>query len=225
MDTKSNHIGATVQLSVPVTHTDLFAHRATADILAVVADNPETGFGIRELGRATDHTHRSISQAVTDLEAVELVTTEQQGPKKIVQINTDRLHKPDDPVLGIPQSEFHEPVRDLVAEVERRLSTPCGIVLFGSVARGEADRRSDIDCFVLVDDTQAANQQTAHDIVSDLHDRQYTGGRYEFHILVESVETARQYTEKLRDIFTDGLTLRESEQLRALKEEVLTDGQ
>jgi len=26
-----------------------------------------------------------------------------------------------------------------------------GIVIFGSVARGEADRQSDIDCFVVVD--------------------------------------------------------------------------
>lgn len=224
MDTLNNHHGTTVQLSVPVTHPELFTHQATADILSVLADSPYTGFGIRELSRITGHTHRSISQAVSDLEAVDLVTVNQQGPKKLVHINRERLTKPDDPIVTIPQSEFHEPVRDLVAELESRLSNVHGIVLFGSVARGDADRRSDIDCFALVADKQATNQQTAHEIIADLRDRRYDGDRYEFHILVESVKTAAQYGDRLQDIFTDGLTLIESEPLRELKREVLTDG-
>lgn len=224
MDTLDNHQGATVQLSVPVTHPDLFTHQATADVLSLLVDSPYTGFGIRELSRVTGHTHRSISQAVSDLEAVDLVTVDQQGPKKLAHINRERLTKPGDPILTIPQSEFHEPVRDLVSELESRLSDIQGIVLFGSVARGNADRRSDIDCFVLVDDKQATNQQTAHEIIADLHDRPYDGDRYEFHILVESVETAAQYDDRLQDIFTEGLTLIESEPLRELKQEVLTDG-
>lgn len=224
MDTIDNHKGATVQLSVPVTHPELFSHQATADILSVLVDSPYTGFGIRELSRVTGHTHRSISQAVSDLEAVDVVTVGQQGPKKLVQINRERLTRPDDPILTIPQSEFHEPVRDLVAELESQLREIAGVVLFGSVARGDADRRSDIDCFVLVADRQAANQQTAHEIVAELNRRRYGGDRYTFHILVESVETAAQYDERLHDIFAEGLTLVDSEPLRELKQEVLTDG-
>lgn len=34
-----------------------------------------------------------------------------------------------------------------------------GIVLYGSVARGDADRRSDIDLWVLVEDDRMANQE------------------------------------------------------------------
>ncbi len=100
-----------------------------------------------------------------------------------------------------------------------------GIVLFGSVARGDADRRSDIDCFVLVDGTQATAQQTAHEITSELNEEAFDGDRYKFHVLVESVESAHRYGNRLREIFATGLTLKTSETLTQLKEEVLTNGQ
>jgi predicted nucleotidyltransferase len=216
--------GTTITLSVPVSHPELFSHRATADLLTVLTDNPSTGFGIRELSRATDYTHRSVSQAVTDLEAVDLVETSHDGPKKLVRINNARLDKPADPVLTIPQPEFHEPVRNLVEKLETQLDGVLGVVLFGSVARGTADRQSDIDCFVLVREDQALGQQSAHDVVSTLHDRRYDGERYQFQVLVESVTTAARHGQRLQDIFAEGITLSESQRLRQLKEEVLTDG-
>jgi predicted nucleotidyltransferase len=224
MDTKNNHLGMTVDLSIPVTDPDLFSHRATAQILTLLADNPYTGFGIRELSRATDYTHRSISQAVADLEAADLVTAEQSGPQKLVRINRARLNKPEDPILAIPQTEFHEPVRDLVTELKAHLTEIRGIVLFGSVARGEADRQSDIDCFVLVGEKQAVGQQTAHKIVEELHESRYNGDRYTFQVLVESVETATQYGQRLQTIFAEGITLSTTETFQQLKQEVLTDG-
>lgn len=214
----------TLALSIPVTHPELFSHRATAALLSVLADNPYTEFGIRELSRATDYTHRSVSQAVEDLEAVDLVESEHHGPKKLVRINRSRLDTPAESVLTIPQSEFHQPVRDLVGELETQLDDVLGIVLFGSVARGTADRQSDIDCFVLVRENQAVGQQTAHDVVEKLHDRRYEGERYTFQVLVESLETASEYGDRLREVFATGLTLSETPPLRELKEEVLTDG-
>lgn len=43
---------------------------------------------------------------------------------------------------------------DLVSVLRRAFGDKlCGIVLFGSLARGEADKRSDIDLFVLLRDT------------------------------------------------------------------------
>lgn len=224
MDRNSTQKGTTVALSIPVTHPGLFSHRAAADLLAVLSDNPYTGLGIRELSRVTDYTHRSVSQAVADLEAVDLVTTEQEGPKKLVRINSDRLETPDDPILSIPQPEFHRPVRDLETELRDELKDVRGMVLFGSVARGDADRRSDIDCFVLVGENQAVGQQTAHDVVETLQTRKYDGDRYTFHVLVESDESARQHGDQLRELFAEGRTLHETDALRDVKRETLTDG-
>ncbi|WP_390884655.1 nucleotidyltransferase domain-containing protein [Halapricum hydrolyticum] len=122
------------------------------------------------------------------------------------------------------QSEFHRPVRDLQSGLRTELEDVRGIVLFGSVARGDADRQSDVDCFVLVEEQQALGQQTAYDIVESLQNRRYDGDRYTFHVLVESVETTSQYGDRLREIFAEGLTLFETETLRNVKQEVLTDG-
>lgn len=224
MGNSNSHSGTTIALSIPVRRPEIFSHKAAADILSVLADSPEMAYGIRELGRAIDTSHKNVSSAVDDLEAVDLVTTSYEGPKRTVQINTGRLEKPTDPVLDIPQPEFHEPVRDLVDELVDAIDDVRGIVVFGSVARGDADRKSDIDCFVLVEGTQATAQKTAHGIVDDLHERKYDGDRYSFHVLVESVETAGQYGDRLHEILAEGITLRDSSQFQALKNEVLTTG-
>ncbi|QCS44997.1 nucleotidyltransferase domain-containing protein [Natrinema versiforme] len=224
MGSKSIQRGASLELAVPVPSTDLFSHACTGEILTLLVDNPYTAFGIRDLSRATDNPHRSISAAVDDLEAVGFVEIEHSGRKKLVQINRARLSKPNDPIIQIPQTEFHAPVRELVSRLTNNVDDIHGIVLFGSVAQGNADRRSDIDCFVLVDGTQATAQQTADELTSELNEEAFDGDRYKFHVLVESVESARRYGDRLREIFATGLTLEGSDSLTQLKEEVLTNG-
>lgn len=224
MGSKNIHSGATLALPVPVPESGLFSHKCTGDVLSVLVDSPDASFGIRDLSRATSHPHRSISAAVDDLAAVGFVEIEHDGPKKLVSIDRDRLDKPEDPILQIPQSEFHGPVRELIDRLLADLGDVEGIVLFGSVARGRADRRSDVDCFVLVDSQQATAQRTADEIAATLGEESFDGDRYSFHVLVESVETARGYGERLEEIFATGLTLEESETLRELKTGVLTNG-
>ncbi len=224
MGSKNIQRGASLELPVPVPSTGLFSHACTGEVLALLVDNPYTAFGIRDLSRATDHPHRSISSAIDDLEAVGFVDIEHAGRKKLVRINRARLSKPDDPIIQIPQDEFHAPVRELVARLTDSVDDIHGIVLFGSVARGNADRRSDIDCFVLVDGTQATAQQTADELTSELNEEAFAGDRYKFHVLAESVESARRYGDRLREIFATGLTLKASETLTQLKAEVLTNG-
>jgi len=228
MDRYSNQTadrrGTSIALPIPVRAGGLFSHRATGDVLALLADAPDTAFGIRDLARATGYAHKSVSDAVEDLEAAGLVEVDHQGRKKLVRIDRDRLTNPDDPILRIPQAEFHPPVRALVERLRETLDDLRGIVLFGSVARGEADRRSDVDCFVLVGGTQATAQQRAHGITGDLNEERFEGDRYRFQVLVESVESARQHGERLREMFAEGLTLHETPALRDLKREVLTDG-
>lgn len=224
MGSKSIQEGASLGLPVPVPSSGLFSHKCTSELLALLVDNPYTSFGIRDLSRATDHPHRSVSSAIDDLEAVGFVEIEHSGRKKLVRINRTRLSKPDDPITQIPQDEFHAPVRELVARLTDSVDAIHGILLFGSVARGDADRRSDIDCFVLVDGRQAPAQQTADEITSELNEKSFDGDRYKFHVLVESVESARRYGDRLREIFATGLTLSASDTLTEFKAEVLTKG-
>ncbi|GAA0256835.1 nucleotidyltransferase domain-containing protein [Haladaptatus pallidirubidus] len=225
MVAKSDHLtGTAIELSLPVANGRLFRHAATSDILDLLAANPHTAFSVRDLRRVTDQSASSVTDAVDLLDETDLITITYDGNRKLVQINRKRLSHPDDPLLQIPQTEFRDPVRTIVDRITQELADVRGIVLFGSVARGEADRRSDIDCFVLVDDEQARAQQTAHEIASELSEQRFDGDRFKFQVLVESTDTAPRYGDRLRDIFASSLTLVDSEVLQALKSEVLTNG-
>ncbi len=210
-------------LPVPSPNPDLFRHKATNDILRLLFDNPYERFTIRELGRLTDHSPYSIKSAVDVLAANRLVTTQSEGNRRLVGINHTRMSKPDEPVLRIPQEEFHEPVRTALDRFQTELNAVQGILLFGSVARGQADRQSDVDLWVLVEDDRG-EQHRANEIATELGQERFEGERYEFQVMVESIDSAHGYAERLREIFTDAITLSESEALRDLKAEVLADG-
>lgn len=223
MDNSSIH--NSVSLPVPVPNEDIFRYSACGPILSLLADTPHSSFGIRDLGRAIDRPHRSISLAVEDLESVGLVTTTTEGGQKLVQINRNRLTRSDDPILRVPQEEFRDPIRSLKEKILEDLETVTGILLFGSVARGNADRRSDIDCFVLVGTNRATNQKRAHELAQELGSQRFDGDRYAFEILVESTTSAERQADRLQEIFADGLTLYDTGSLSELKTEVLTNGQ
>ena len=210
---------ATVALPIPPPEPSLFRHKATSDILRLLVDNPYERFTIRELARLTDHSAQSVKRAVDVLEPNEVVVTDAQGNRRLVGINRHRLSKPDDPVVRIPQPEFHPPVRAAVDRLQTELSRVLGVLVFGSVARGRADRQSDIDLWVLAGDR--VEQHRANELAKELGQERFDGDRYEFQILVESLESARGHGDRLEDVFVDAITLVDSDELRTLKQEVL----
>ena len=211
---------ATVGLPVPAPNPDLFRHSATDDLLRLLLDNPYEQFTIRELGRLTDTAAQSVKRAVDVLEPNGLIVVETEGNRRLVGINRTRVTKPDDPVLRIPQPEFHPPVRAALDRIRDELGAVEGVVVFGSVARGRADRQSDIDLWVLADDR--ADQHRANELAKELGTERFDGDRYEFQILVETPDSARGHGDRLEDVFTDAITLVESDTLRNLKREVLS---
>ncbi len=152
-----------------------------------------------------------------------MITVDRSGRANGVQIDPEMVVKSADPVMAIPQPEYHAPVRALLGEFAKRITTEIGVILFGSVARGTADRTSDIDLFVVVDGNRMETQREAHAIERDFADQRYDGDRYEAHIVVESKASAVTH-DRLDEILTEGLTLRESPALDAVRQEVFADG-
>lgn len=95
-------------------------------------------------------------------------------------------------------------------------------VCFGSVARGEADRVSDIDLFVLVDDDDelVAARRTISSIKSDLEAESIDGQRYEFEVFVESADSARRRDEDLQPVFQEGVELYSTGTLQQVKQNI-----
>lgn len=160
--------GASIGLPLPVQESGLFKHSASSHVLNFLGDNPDINASLRQLSRVTPLSERATREAVNALEANDLVETFHKGNARRVQINRARLDKPDDPVRSIPQTHFQTPVRVARHYIEDELEDVKGIILFGSVARGEADRQSDIDLWVLVGGDYLQQRHDANDLARHL---------------------------------------------------------
>lgn len=211
-----------VDLRVPLPEEQIFRYEAMDAIIEITAQNPTSEFSNRELQDLTGFGGPSVSKALSLLEELGVVVRRDVGTKTLYQIDERRLREADDPLLEVPQTEFRKPLRSFIERIEEELDPLAGIVCFGSVARGEADRMSDLDVFVLVDDDDelVSARRTATSVKSDLESRTFDGQRYEFEVFVESDESARRRGTDLRPIFREGITLYASEALREVKDDV-----
>lgn len=213
----------TVELAYPFPEERVFRYQAMQDVVDVLVDQPYAEYTVSELATVTDSNQGTVSKAVSLLSELGVIETQRDGRKQYVRIDRDRLTKPD-AVLSVPQAEFHKPIRAFLDRVEEGIDALVGVVLFGSVARGDADRASDIDLLVIVEDDKTETRRTVQSIVRDLEDRRFDGDRYTYQPLVESVASARRIGERLRQQFDDGVTLVGSDRLTELEKEVYGGG-
>ena len=212
---------ARINVPVPAKNEDIYRHSVTNDLLSFLIDRPFEEYTLRKLASLVGTTHRTVSLAVDILEDNDLVVVTPEGNKKLVGINRDRIETPENDVLRIPQPEFQQPVREAADALVDRLDDVLGILVYGSVARGEADRQSDVDLWVLVREDRSRNQQRAAELATDLAETRIDGERYGFHIVVESPESVPAYTEDIASIVTAGIPVyrtEEFEQFRSLME-------
>lgn len=211
-----------VKIRLPLPDEQVFRYGAMDDILEIAAQNPSAEFSNRELQSLTEFGGPSVSKALSLLEAMGLVIRRDAGNKTLYRIDERQLCDAEDPFLEIPQAEFREPLGRFVNRLDEELATVAGVVCFGSVARGEADRVSDIDVFVLVDtdDDLVTARRTISEVVRDLEAEPIDGHRYEFEVFVESPESARKRGEDLRPIFQEGIPLVKSEQFTRVKRDI-----
>lgn len=238
MNTESEY-EVSLRLPFPFGSEQVFRYRAMEDILECLVRNPFRAFPITRLQELTDNGAKTTGQAVNLLRDLGLVRVAETGRNRAVSLNRDRVTIPDDPLFAIPQDEFREPVRAFTERARQEIPAFAALVVFGSVARGEADRASDIDCWVLIedDDELLAARRAATDLAADLGaerfggppdrrarrgtDTRGSGDRYEFEILVESVESALNHGDRLREILTEGITVVDADALRTVKDAVL----
>lgn len=210
-----------VEVRLPLPEEQVFRYAAMDEALELLARNPTEEFSNRDLQRLTGYGGPSVSNALTLLEAMELIVRRDAGNRTLYRIDERRLQHADDPFLEIPQAEFREPLWRLVAQVDEEVSI-AGVLCFGSVARGEADRASDIDVFVLVDEDEevVTARRAVSDVIRDLEDEPINGDRYQFEVFVESPESARKRGEDLRSILQEGIPLVESETLQRVMRDI-----
>jgi len=207
---------------------DIFRIEAADTILRLLVDAHGTEFTIPELVDATGAARSTVWRAVDLLDTIGVVRIRETPQRNYVSIDSSRLHK-DDPILAIDQREFHTPIRAFVTRVQDAIADAdniddlLGIIVFGSVARGEADRQSDIDLFVVVDGDRTSARRLVTDIVGDLSEQRFDGDRFDFEPYVESAESAQRAGPKLREIFDDGITVYGGDRLQSIRKAVFAD--
>lgn len=222
----------TIHLPFPFGEEQVFRYEALEDILQLLIRNPFRAFTVTQLRDLTDSGSKTTTNAVNLLEQLDLVAVQMDGRRKEVQLNRERVDIPDDPLFSIPQDEFRLPVRAFVKQAPDVIPSFSALVLFGSVAHGTADRQSDIDLWVLIEDTDdlLTARREATSLADALSERRfadgttqepgYDGDRYEFEVLVESVESAMNYDDEIVDILREGIVLVESQALTRVKDAV-----
>ena len=209
--------GVNISLDIPAREPELFKNKSTNDVLLLLCRHRLDAFSLSEIAKQTGNTPPTVKRAVDVLEKNDLVVQESSGTQRSVRINRERLSVPDDPILQIPQAEFHIPVKTAVEELEKAIENPIGILLYGSVARGEADRRSDIDIWVLVSEDRAAGQRAANEVALELEERQFDSGRYAYDIDVEDASSIPMYTSDIREIVLSGIPLYKTTQFETVE--------
>jgi predicted nucleotidyltransferase len=220
MTSISGESGSGVYIKFPLPKERLFRNQATEDILLLLLRNPHTEFTVTEIRNTTEHGGDTIQTALNVLEAAELIQTRKEGRKRLISANRDRFHNPDDPLLSIPQEEFRNPIKAFLDKLEEAEVEIIGVILFGSVARGEADRASDIDLQIIVNSDLTQARRELHDLRQEIENQKFDGERYELQLLVESIKSAESYGEDLKEIFSEGIKLRETNKLETVKEAV-----
>ncbi|WP_226042634.1 nucleotidyltransferase domain-containing protein [Natrinema sp. DC36] len=216
--------GASISLSVPPSDPELFKHKATSDVLLFLTNHRFSDFSLRELATQIGHSHQSVRRAVNVLSSNDLVTESPKSNQRLVQINRQRLSIPDDPILRIPQSEYHQPVKTAVTKLRENISDVVGIILYGSVARGDADRRSDIDLWVLARSERAERQRESNAIARDLEEMEFDGDRYAYDIDVEAVQAIPAYTDDIREIIVSGIPVYKTSDFETVENLLLEEG-
>lgn len=220
-----------INICLPVTPGDdakIFRLHAADDVLRLLVDAHQSEFTLKELSETTGRSRSTVWRAVEFLDGLGVVRVRETTQRKYVSIDPERLQK-DDPVLGIEQTEYHAPVRAFVENVETAVENSeeidqlLGVLVFGSVARGEADRKSDVDVFVLVDGDRTTARRVVSNVASELGEERFDGDRYAFEPFVESEESALRAGDKLREIFREGVTVYGGDEFQRIRTKVMSD--
>ena len=212
-----------ISLPIPALNPGLFKNKATNDVLLFLTNHRFSRFSLREVANQVGHAQQTVRRAANTLIENELVVESPEGNQRLVQINRQRLSIPDDSILRIPQPEFQTPAKAAVDELIARLDGVVGVILYGSVARGEADRRSDIDLWVLTEGERAANQREANAIARDLEDTEFDGNRYAYDIDVEAVQAVPTYMEDIREIVVSGISVYKTDNFEIVEKLLLEE--
>ncbi len=124
------------------------------EVIVPYLGNYGAGFHIREIARRMSMNHRTVLLALNSLEKQGIVKHQTSGRNKVFYLNVDNPRTKDH-VRDVESYRLGRTLNDnpTIRELYSSLLSPpipeTPIVLFGSYAKGEQDKKSDIDLLLL----------------------------------------------------------------------------
>jgi predicted nucleotidyltransferase len=211
-------------LDYPFPEERVFRYQAMQDILHHLVNNPFEGFTQKELATIIGADVSSISRSVDLLDRLGVLSISGENPARI-SLDEDHIEGTD-PFFAIPQHEFRAPTRAYLDQLEAAIEASdhvaelAGVILFGSVARGTADRSSDIDLLVIVAGDGTYGRRIGSRLARTLEEQSFQGDRYQFEVLVETPASAASHSDRIRGIFEEGIVLQRTDALASVREAV-----
>ena len=126
---------------------DFFGSRAKVRIIREAAAHPDRDYSVEDLARAVEMSYGTVHPAVAELAGARALVSRKAGRSKLYMIN--RRHPIFREVQLLVKKEsnaFMDIARDSVKKLDK--AGVEGIILFGSLARGDA-RPGDIDLLIV----------------------------------------------------------------------------
>jgi predicted nucleotidyltransferase len=184
----------------------IFKWNYTRDLLLFLAKNPYKSFMVSEIIENLDIRSRdSLTKLLNALKEADLIETVRIGRKRFVSINKNLIEMPEDPIFQIPQDEYRIVVKTIVDAILEFKGIDA-IILFGAVARGNADRMSDIDIMVIGKDATFL-QEKASEIAYGCRSGKIFPERFEVNIRVISEEELKTPRGYIKDALNEGIIL------------------
>jgi len=194
-----------IALQYPFPEDRVFRYQAMQDVLDVLIDQPYATYSMSELANLTGANQGTISKAVKLLSELDVIETVQDGRTQQVRSTASGSRNRTGSLY--PAGRVPPTSPSISATTSGRIGRVNRSRPVRKRRTREADRASDIDLLVIVDEDRTAARRTVQSVVSDLEDQRFEGNRYTYQPLVESTDSVQRIGDQLRPQFDDGITL------------------
>jgi predicted nucleotidyltransferase len=208
-DTVILPFGGKVYIKVPIQNVateKIFRWSLARELLLLLAKNPYDSFTVSEIIDHLDVRSRdSLSNLLDAMKDAGLIESDRVGRKRFISINEQYIELPEDPISQIPQREYRKVIKTILDKINR-IKHIEKVILFGAVARGSADRMSDIDILV-VGKNISKMQDRVGKISYDAKSGRILPERFELNIKMISPSEYNKPRGFVKDAQTEGILL------------------
>ncbi|MFB6144889.1 MAG: nucleotidyltransferase domain-containing protein [Candidatus Nanohaloarchaea archaeon] len=130
------------------------------EVLEELLDRPDYGFTVKELSDSVSGSYNSVKSFLERLNEFGIVRFTSKGNYRIVEYRQgNNYHDVLKSIFRVEDSKRMEVAEDYAESLyDRRGDEIFAILVFGSVARGTADKDSDIDILVITESSESVEQ-------------------------------------------------------------------